>query len=152
MIDISFAIRLPWNWFGRWKDRDIFYRHGMTPWKNKAWEIQLTWFNPVYLFEVELDLRTKGQSHAGPKFEISLFGLFFDMHIHDTRHWNHDENRWERYGEDAEDNEPPKEKWFKVDGELLERLREIKSEYAFETEDEALARAISGCPERYSDE
>jgi len=32
--------------------------------------------------------------HAGFNFEITIFGLSFYFHIHDTRHWDFKENNW----------------------------------------------------------
>ena len=67
--------------------------------KHKAFEFQLTQFE-TGLFDVNLYLEWNGTDHAGPRFSITLFGLYFCLAVYDTRHWNDEENRWYRYDED----------------------------------------------------
>ena len=68
----------------------------------KNFESQLTFWGPSKLAEVSVDLHWWGQDHAGPKFELELFGFYFSICIYDGRHWNHDAGRWYRPGEEAE--------------------------------------------------
>jgi hypothetical protein len=65
---------------------------------NKFWEVQFeipTHLSDWFCFKIEL---TSKRDHAGFRFEIELLKLFyFHLWIYDSRHWNHDENRWEIY-------------------------------------------------------
>jgi hypothetical protein len=68
--------------------------------KNKSLEVQLDLFNknmsPGY-FEF-LFMWTRQQDHAGPSFSFSIFRIiFFNIQVYDHRHWDHDNNRWEKY-------------------------------------------------------
>lgn len=48
-------------------------------------------------FELALDLRWRGRDHAGPSFEIGIFGYTGRIGICDNRHWNSLTNNWEVY-------------------------------------------------------
>lgn len=45
---------------------------------------------------------TRGD-HAGLKFHIEFFRLYFEFNVYDHRHWNWAEDAWQKY--DEEDNE-----------------------------------------------
>jgi len=47
------------------------------------------------LFTVDIEW-TKEQDHAGFYFNLRLMGLFISFTISDTRHWDDDEDCWEK--------------------------------------------------------
>jgi hypothetical protein len=57
-------------------------------------------FRNVYsLFAIKVDTRIRGWDHAGPEFELTLFGYEFHLGFPDRRHWNYDKHRWYYPGE-----------------------------------------------------
>jgi hypothetical protein len=75
--------------------------------KNKSFEYQIEFdkFNDQP-FELSLQWTTK-RDHAGFDFIFSIYKLFWiNLNIHDHRHWNHDENRWEDPGDCHYEEEP----------------------------------------------
>ncbi len=53
------------------------------------------------LFDFSFTWPTK-VDHAGPRFSFSIAGIFgFEAKVYDRRHWNHNEDRWFRPGEEA---------------------------------------------------
>ena len=61
--------------------------------KNKQLEIQADYY-AWFLLAIEVDLRVRGNDHAGPAFDIRLLGLGFRIAIRDARHWNYGANTW----------------------------------------------------------
>jgi hypothetical protein len=68
--------------------------------KNKSLEIQLDLFDKdlsTSYFEFMLTW-TRKCDHAGPSFLFSIFRtVFFNIQIYDNRHWDYDNNCWEKY-------------------------------------------------------
>jgi hypothetical protein len=66
---------------------------------NRTLEIQISrWSKTVNsLVDFELDLRWRGQDHAGPRIEIGLFNHSVIIYLMDNRHWNWKTNDWEKY-------------------------------------------------------
>ncbi len=60
----------------------------------KAWEVQVMETNNIVEFEFRLTFR---QDHAGISLELGLLGRNICAQIYDTRHWNHNENKWKNY-------------------------------------------------------
>ena len=91
MIYFNVNIRNPWtgrfenvkNWAGR-----------IT--KNKWWEIEILKTDNLFRFEFQYTIR---QDHAGTSIELGLLGWEFHANIHDSRHWDYTNNRWEIYGQ-----------------------------------------------------
>lgn len=76
--------------------------------KNKTFEFDLNyWKNQGTIFSFNIRWSYKGD-HAGLNFDLTLFGLSLTLDIHDNRHWNYKENRWEKYPnkEHPEYNDP----------------------------------------------
>ena len=44
-------------------------------------------------FDLYWRFKTRGD-HAGLTFFVELFGWLFEFNVHDDRHWNWKENRW----------------------------------------------------------
>jgi hypothetical protein len=91
MIYFNVNIRNPWtcrfenvkNWAGQ-----------IT--KNKWWEIEILKADNLFRFEFQYTVR---QDHAGISIELGL--LFWEVHanVHDSRHWDYVNGRWEVYGQ-----------------------------------------------------
>lgn len=45
--------------------------------------------------------RTRGD-HAGLAFNIELFGWMFEFNVHDVRHWDYDNDRWQQTPQELE--------------------------------------------------
>lgn len=92
MINIWFAIRNPFK-------HSEFKNLGCTTGpicENKSWEVQISKY-AYNILEFNLDLNWKGEDHAGPSFEINLFGYTLNAKIYDHRHWSHEKHDWEVY-------------------------------------------------------
>lgn len=64
--------------------------------KNKTAEAQFSRY-AYNLAEITVELNWRGSDHAGPAFEINLFGYTLNVAVNDNRHWDHDTNTWEVY-------------------------------------------------------
>ena len=81
---------------------DLFYRHGSFGWwPHKHWEIQIAQWSIETILSVDIDLRFRGSAHAGPKFCLEILGLMIDLHVYDSRHWDHENNCWEVYNNES---------------------------------------------------
>lgn len=94
MIYLNFNIRNP-GWYDRFKN--IWWKTGATPWKNKFWEIQIIKNDNLLRFEFQFTVR---QDHAGLNLELGLVGYEIHFTFYDNRHWNHEESRWMFYTEE----------------------------------------------------
>ena len=91
MIYLNLNIRNPWsgrcenvkNWAGQITE-------------NKCWEIEILKTDNWFRFELQYTVR---QDHAGFGIELGLLGWEFHAGIHDSRHWDYTNNRWEVYGQ-----------------------------------------------------
>ena len=101
MIYFKFVIDNPWFRHQEdFKNRDYLYKEGSFT-KHKHWELQISRWEPKRLIEFDLDLRWRGEDHAGPSIEIELFGFMCMTKIYDSRHWNYSKSRWYLPGEEA---------------------------------------------------
>lgn len=98
MIKLNFQIRNPF--FKDSEFKDFWVKTGSFN-RYKHWELQLMYYD-WNLFELTLNTHWKGEDHAGPKFDIGIFGYQFSASIYDSRHWNEDLNTWDVY--DREEN------------------------------------------------
>lgn len=65
--------------------------------KHKHFEVEFDTKNVCDLFTISFSWTHK-QDHAGPQFQLSVYGLFdFSAMIYDHRHWNDENNDWEDY-------------------------------------------------------
>ena len=92
MIRFGFAVQNPFK-YKEWRD---VYQGSWSITKNKTLEIQVSRY-AYNLLEFELDTRWSGNDHAGPKLEIGLFGFEFSVGIVDNRHWDYENNCWEKH-------------------------------------------------------
>lgn len=68
--------------------------------KNKSLELQISkWGSADCLLDLNLDLRWRGRSHAGPELTVQVWSYFFCIKLYDHRHWDYDKNRWQVYDE-----------------------------------------------------
>jgi hypothetical protein len=94
MIKFSFNIVNPWA-----KDcpmKDYYYRHKNLT-KNKSFEIQISSSSPYNWFRLFVNLAWRGESHAGPEFELELGKYSVNVKIYDHRHWDYEKGSWEVY-------------------------------------------------------
>lgn len=91
MLDFRFAITNPWA-----KDKPLihFYHVDKKLSTNKNIEIECYKSSPYDLFKIDFDLSFRGRDHAGPSFNIEIFGYAFESKIYDRRHWNYEKGRW----------------------------------------------------------
>lgn len=67
---------------------------------NKSLEIEGGWGNSRGVsFGGKFDSRG---DHAGLRFWLDVYKLYFGLSLTDCRHWNWDENRWYKRGEELE--------------------------------------------------
>lgn len=87
MIYFNINIRNPfWSRF-----KNIWFKSGFTPFKNKCWELQLTQDEELFRIEFEWTAR---QDHAGVRFELGLIGYKISFTFYDVRHWDYQSNNY----------------------------------------------------------
>ena len=92
MIKLWFALQNPFKCdeFKNYWDKTIPVS------TNKTLEMQVTHYAWNW-FEISLDLNWYGSDHAGPKFEVNLFGYTATIQLCDNRHWNDKAHDWVKY-------------------------------------------------------
>lgn len=75
----------------RWEG---LYNTGKKITKNKAWEFNLYSTNDIIRFEFNF---TTNCDHSGLYIDFGLIGYAFDFSIYDIRHWDHENDVWEKY-------------------------------------------------------
>lgn len=89
MINVRFFIENPYSDFFKncrcWSKKIT---------KHKAWELQTYRTNTIIEFELELSHR---RDHAGFRIGFGFFSFNITFQIYDTRHWDYENGRWERY-------------------------------------------------------
>ena len=99
MLKLNLQIRNPF--FKDSEFKNLWFRSGSFN-LHKQWELQLMYYD-WNIFELNVNISWKGEDHAGPKFDIGIFGYQFTASVYDSRHWNFENNTWEVY--DREENE-----------------------------------------------
>lgn len=72
------------------------WHYASEPRKHKVFEMQLMKY-AYNCFELDINIIFSGEDHAGPSFELNLFGLTLSVKLYDTRHWNYDTGDWMKY-------------------------------------------------------
>ena len=92
MFRASLHIINPWAKDGENSFRNFFCAEDSIT-TNKNYCLEFMYHNRD-LFEFTLDLKWRGQDHAGPDLMISF--LTFGMHasLYDRRHWNDETDNW----------------------------------------------------------
>lgn len=89
MINFSFRIANPF----KHTSFQSIWQQDISITKNKT--LELGFYRYAWdLFELSIDLRWWGHDHAGPSFEINIFGYAFRLGVCDTRHWDHEKDDW----------------------------------------------------------
>lgn len=91
MIYFNINIRNP-AWWDRFKN--IRSWSGSTPFEHKFWEAQI--MKDGELLRIEFELTTR-QDHAGARLELGLLGYKASFAIYDHRHWDYENNAWEKH-------------------------------------------------------
>lgn len=102
IFQLKLDLSLPERWNPNWADPH-FRNWFNCEWKfskNKVFEFEITQTNWRELLFFDLDLVFSGSDHAGPKLRFGLLGFLVHVMIYDVRHWNWDEKRWCREGDD----------------------------------------------------
>jgi len=92
MIYFNFTINNPFSE----RFETLFYRNGELT-KNKAWEVQLMKDDCILILGLRYAIR---EDHAGLQLSLGLFGYFLELTIHDVRHWDYANGRWQTYTAD----------------------------------------------------
>lgn len=93
MIKFQFSIKNYFPYTPNIKQIDYFEFDRKIS-NNRALAIQLTKWSKSELLKFLLDLNWKYSDHAGPRIEIEILGLFFNIELYNIHHWNYEENRW----------------------------------------------------------
>ena len=93
MIRFIFSIA---NWRKPCEFRNIYNRAWAVS-QNRTLEIQFDRYD-YDLLGISFDLRWRGQSHAGPDFELNILGWNFRISLPDNRHWDRETDDWELHG------------------------------------------------------
>lgn len=89
MISLNFNIRNPWST----QFENLWSKSYLTPFKNKFIEFEVTRDFTLISFMFVWTVR---QSHAGLNIELGLFGYCFHFNFYDCRHWDYENNCYER--------------------------------------------------------
>lgn len=92
MIKLHFGIA---NWRRPCEFKN-FYQHSWAVSQHRTLEVQFDRYD-YELLGLSVDLRWRGQSHAGPDFELNILGWCFRIGLPDNRHWDPDKNTWVTY-------------------------------------------------------
>jgi hypothetical protein len=92
MIHFQFSVKSlnPNDWF------ISFYNYDYKLTKNKRFEADFAYDAYHNLF-LSINTEFRGRDHAGPRFEIGLFGYSARFAIYDTRHWDYKNNTWKNF-------------------------------------------------------
>ncbi len=92
MINVYLNIRNPFS--DRWKIIKTWA--GISPFKNKFWEVQIDKCSDIICFELRY---TTKQDHAGLFLCLALFGYEIIFNFYDNRHWDYQNDKWEDHNE-----------------------------------------------------
>jgi len=101
MISFRFDIKNPFwrSKMNRW--HRVYFEYNRTITKNKTFELCVN-RHAYWIFEFDIDLESSGNDHAGPRFNINLFGYCLSIELRDNRHWNDEKDRWVDYTNEEE--------------------------------------------------
>lgn len=92
MINFTFALHNPFS-RREFLCKTIYFR----AFGNKTLEIEYTRDNCIIEFWLRYRIR---ESHAGLMFSVSLLSYGINFDFADTRHWDYDNNCWEKYDDE----------------------------------------------------
>lgn len=97
MIELKFGMANPWP-FSIGEDQPaLFLRHWRLS-THKNFEIQLAhWSRKSEFFRIWIDAPLRGRHHAGLNLEIGILGLDLMLNLYDSRHWDYENEVWEKY-------------------------------------------------------
>ena len=59
-----------------------------------GWQDLCQYVDPPRYFDLYFRLNLRGHDHAGLKFFIQFWRVFFEFNVYDNRHWNYLADRW----------------------------------------------------------
>lgn len=93
----NFSISFPYR---RQKEQVDYFEKTYSISKNKSLEIQISkWGHSFTLLGLEVR-PSWYQSHSGLMIEFELFNYSLIINLCDNRHWNYQEGRWYKEGEE----------------------------------------------------
>jgi|688.fasta_scaffold177822_6 hypothetical protein len=101
MIKIDIDLHNPYHNENKFGFRSL-YDKAFRVSENRTLEFQISFYLKT-LIGLRFQTAWRGRDHAGPEFEITLFGLTICLSLPDNRHWNYDKNTWYKYGEEELD-------------------------------------------------
>lgn len=93
MINFRFAIENPW---AKSDFKNIYVVDGPFFTKHKGWEFEIIKYSRD-LFKIHFAFTLRGCDHPGLKMTLALLGYSASLHIYDGRHWDYENNCWEKY-------------------------------------------------------
>jgi len=105
--------------------KHLFHRFGRSRWPNKSWEIEAFRGRLGNLLSFGLNFSTKGD-HAGLHVEFCVLGFEVQASFNDNRHWDYENNTWEKYDEESMRTRMGRDEQRKVDD--LERAYMLVNE------------------------
>ena len=87
MINLRFKLSNPFS--DRWAN---IYNIGGYLTENKSWELQIMKTNAIVDVSINFTMHS---DHAGLTVELGLLGFSGHLTIHDNRHWDYENKRWE---------------------------------------------------------
>lgn len=77
-----------------------FHNYGkLSEWK--GWEVQIDHWGWSHILDIEISFSLVGEDHAGLHLGFGLFGYTIYFDINDSRHWDYENNCWEKYDEES---------------------------------------------------
>lgn len=98
MINFNFSL----SWPRKQTDstaKHYFHKEGKL-WGTRYWEIQFSKIGED-LLGFTFSFNPTGRDHAGLYIEFNFLGRMLAFDIHDSRHWNSEEHRWYKPGEET---------------------------------------------------
>jgi hypothetical protein len=90
MIYVGFSLKNPF-----WEDRfQNIWNRCWKIFKNKNLEIEFYKHSSLLGFSVNFN--PIARDHGGFRFDIELLGYTFDFNLYDSRHWDYENNCWEK--------------------------------------------------------
>lgn len=95
MLHFNIGFSLPRNWITK-DGLGEFFLFDKVIASHKALSVQVEHFNWTSLFGLSFDFSPTGVDHAGLFVDFTILGLSVILNLYDTRHWDYENNCWEK--------------------------------------------------------